>query len=108
MLASIVLALGHNARGNVRDAHSRVGFVDVLTAGPAGAVCVDAQVGRIDGDCLCFVGFCQNRHCAGAGVNSALCFGGWHALHAVTARFKAQVAKHVVTFDPNDYLFVAA
>ena len=107
MLAAIVLALRHYARRNVRDAHCRVCFVDVLTTRSAGAVGVNAQIGRVDGHSLGFVGLCENGYGACAGVNTALCFGGRHALDTVATRFKAQGAKHVVTFDANDHLFVA-
>jgi hypothetical protein len=48
VLATTVLALGHDACGKVRDTHGRVGFVDVLPPGAAGAIGVNAQVGRVD------------------------------------------------------------
>ena len=107
MLAAIVLALGHNARGNVSDAHSRICFVDVLTTCTAGAVGVNAQICRVDGHSLGFIGLCQNRHRTSAGVNAALCLSTWHALDAVPSRFKAHGAKNVVALDANDDLFVA-
>src|SRR5207244_8020019 len=49
-LRALVLALHHDARGAVRDAHRRVGLVDVLAAGARRAVRVDLQVVGIDDD----------------------------------------------------------
>ena len=43
-LAALVLALDHDAGGQVGDAHGGVGSVDVLAAGAGGAVGVDAQI----------------------------------------------------------------
>ena len=48
MLAAVVLAFGHDAGGQVRDAHRRIGLVDVLAASAAGPVGVDTQVSGID------------------------------------------------------------
>jgi hypothetical protein len=48
VLRAVVLALHHDVGGDVRDAHRRLGLVDVLAAGARGAVDVDAQVGRVD------------------------------------------------------------
>ncbi len=52
VLAAAVLAFGHDAGGQVHHAHGRVGLVDVLAAGAAGAEGVDAQVGRVERDGL--------------------------------------------------------
>src|SRR5690606_20998287 len=46
MLRAVVLTLNDDTGGHVRDTHGRIGLVDVLTAGAAGPVSVDAQVGR--------------------------------------------------------------
>ena len=90
MLAATVLALGHDAGGQVGDTHRRVGLVDVLASGTAGAVGVNAQVGRVDLDGLRFIGLCQHRHGAGAGVDAPLGLGGRHALHTMAARLKLE------------------
>src|SRR5216117_1087094 len=47
VLRAIILALYHDASGQMRDAHRRVGLVDVLTARAGCAVGVDAQIGGI-------------------------------------------------------------
>ena len=90
VLAATVLALGHDAGGQVGDTHRRVGLVDVLASGTAGAVGVNAQVGRVDLDGLRFIGLCQHRHGAGAGVDAPLGLGGRHALHTMAARLKLE------------------
>ena len=50
VLRAVVLALHDDAGRRVRQAHRRVGLVDVLAAGARGAVGVGAQVGRVDVD----------------------------------------------------------
>src|SRR5258708_14607502 len=47
VLRAIILALYHDARGQMSDAHRRVGLVDVLAARAGCAVRVDAQIGGI-------------------------------------------------------------
>src|SRR5690606_21183167 len=83
------------------------GFVDVLAAGAAGAVGVDAQVGLVDVDGLDFVDFRQHGHRAGRGVDAALRFGFRHALHAVRAGLEFQVAVDAIAFDARDDFLVA-
>src|SRR5258706_9013482 len=48
VLRAIILALYHDARRQMSDAHRRVGLVDVLASGSRCAVGVDAQIGGID------------------------------------------------------------
>src|SRR5258706_333892 len=50
VLRAIILALYHDARRQMRDAHRRIGLVDVLAARARRAVSVDAQVRGIDRD----------------------------------------------------------
>ena len=50
VLRAVVLALDHDAGRQVGDADGGIGLVDVLAAGAAGPVGVDAQVGRVDVD----------------------------------------------------------
>jgi hypothetical protein len=47
VLAAAVLALHHDAGGDVRQAHGRIGLVDVLAARAAGAEGVGAHVGGL-------------------------------------------------------------
>ena len=113
VLAATVLAFGHDAGGKVSDAHRRVGLVDVLTTGAAGAVGVNAQVGRVDLDRHGLVGFGQHGDGAGTGVDASLGLGGRHALHPVAARLKAQPAVNAHAqrvgrpFDAQHHLLVA-
>src|SRR5690606_25486379 len=108
VLAAVVLALGNDAGGEVRDAHGRVGLVDVLAAGAAGAVGVDAQVGRVDGDLFGFIRLGQHGHGAGAGVDAALRFSGGHPLHAVAPGFELELAVHAGAFKAQHDFLVAA
>ena len=62
MLRAIVLALDDDAGGEMRHPHRRIGLVDVLSAGAAGAEGVDAEVGRIDLDLDRFVDFGIDEH----------------------------------------------
>src|SRR2546421_4502944 len=55
VLRAIILALYHDARRQMRDAHRRVGLVDVLASGSRRAVGIDAQIGGIDLDLDVFV-----------------------------------------------------
>ena len=50
MLRALVLAGHDDAAGKMGQAHRRIGLVDVLAAGAAGTVGVDAQIGVIDFD----------------------------------------------------------
>src|SRR3989344_5270985 len=56
VLAAAVLAFGHDAGGQVDHTHGRIGLVDVLATGAAGAEGVDAQVCRVELDGLVLVG----------------------------------------------------
>jgi len=62
VLRAVTLALHHDVGREVGDTHRRVGLVDVLSARAAGAVSVDAQVGRIDLDFDGFVHFGIDEH----------------------------------------------
>ena len=90
----------------MRHPNRRVGFVDVLTTGPAGAKGVNAHIGRVDRDRLRFVRLWHHRHGAGTGVYATLRLGGWHPLHPVPTRFKLQAAIDPLARDPNHHLFV--
>ena len=48
VLASVILTHRHNACRDMRDANSRFGLLNMLTAGAGGAENVHAQIGRID------------------------------------------------------------
>ena len=113
VLATTVLAFGHDACGKVRDTHGRVGFVNVLPPGAAGAIGVNAQIGRVDLDHGGFVLLGQYGDCASAGVDTALSLGGRHALYAVATRLKLERTINPVArrtrgvFQADHYLFVA-
>jgi hypothetical protein len=71
VLAAAVLALHDDASGDVRQAHRRVGLVDVLAAGAAGTVGVGAHIGRVDLDLDRVVDLGVDEHAGKAGVASA-------------------------------------
>jgi hypothetical protein len=75
VLAAAVLAFGHDAGGQVHHAHRRIGLVDVLAAGAAGAKGVDAQIGRVERDGFGLIRLGHHRHRGGAGVDAALRLG---------------------------------
>ena len=85
--------------GSVRDAHRRVGLVDVLAAGAGGAEGVDAQVGRIDVDFDGVVDFGIDEHAGKRGVAAVVGVERRLAHQAVHAGFGAQMAVGVVAAD---------
>ena len=50
VLRAAILTFGHDAGRNMRDAHGRVGLVDMLPTGPGGAVGIDTQISRVKVD----------------------------------------------------------
>ena len=56
------LALHDDARGQVRDAHRRLGLVDVLAARAGGAERVDAQVVVLEIDLVIVSSICGNTN----------------------------------------------
>ena len=57
VLAALVLASHHDAAGQMRDAHRRLGLVDMLAAGAARAIHVHPQIRRVDLDIDALVDF---------------------------------------------------
>ena len=92
----------------MRQAHRRIGFVDVLAAGTRGAESIHAHVGRINQYVADIIGFRHDRHRRGRSVNAPLRFGGGHALHAMAAGFKFQARVSALADDACDHLLVAA
>ena len=90
-LAFLILAGGHDARGQVGDAHGRVRAVDMLAALAAGAEGVDTQVLGVDLH-IHLIHLGQHGHGGGAGVDAALAFSAGHPLDAVHAGLKLHAA----------------
>jgi hypothetical protein len=99
VLAAAVLALHHDAGRDVRQPHRRVGLVDVLAAGAAGAEGVGAHVGRVDLDLDRVVDLGVDEQAGEAGVAAAGAVERALAHQAVHAGFGAQVAEGVVALD---------
>ena len=102
------LALHHDAGGQVGNADSRVGGVNVLTACPGGTEGIDAQICRVNVRHFGFRQLRHHRHRTGGGVDPPLRFGGRHTLHAMAAGFKFEPTIDAVTADLGDHLFKAA
>ena len=71
VLAASVLALHHGVGGNVRQAHSRISFVNVLSTGTTGAVGVHAHIGWVDVDFDGIINFWVHKHRSKLGVTAA-------------------------------------
>ena len=99
VLAAAVLALHHDAGGHVRQAHGRVGFVDVLTARTAGAVGVGAHIGGVDVDLDRVVDLGVDEQRGERGVATARGIEGALAHQAVHTGFGAQEAIGVLALD---------
>ena len=91
----------------MRDAHRALGLVDVLAAGAAGAVHVDAQVAFVDLD-VDVAGFRHHGDGRGRGVDAAGGFGRGDTLHAVDAGFILQLGEDARSVHADDDFLVAA
>ena len=96
-----------NAGWDMRDADGGIGFVDVLAAGTGGAHGIDANVLRTDID-VDVLGFGENSDGGGGRMNTALVFGGRHALDAVDAAFVFELGEHAATRNGGDDFAIAA
>ena len=101
MLRAIVLALDHDARGLVGDAHRGLGPVHVLASGAARAVDVDAQIRGIHLDVDVVVHLGGDEHRGEAGVAAVARIEGGLAHQAVHAGLGAQPAVCVVAVDAH-------
>ena len=96
MLGAVVLALHHDIGGKVRNAHCRIGLVDVLAARARRAISVDAQIRRVDLDVDGFVHLRVNKY-AGERRVAAIAGVEWGLAHqAVNAGLCAQIAIGVI------------
>jgi methyl-accepting chemotaxis protein len=96
VLRAVVLAFDDDAGRQVRDAHRRIGLVDVLTAGTRGTEGVDAQIGGLMSHFTDLIGFRHHGHRAGRGVDAALRFGHRHALHAMATGLELETRVHAL------------
>ena len=93
MLAALILLDDDQAGGQVRQSHGRIGSVDVLTAGAAGAIDIDLDIVIVNLD-IHLVRLWQHSDGGGAGVDAPARFRDGHPLHAVDAAFKLQLGKN--------------
>src|SRR3989338_2346385 len=92
VLRAVALALHHDVGRQVRDAHGGIGAVDVLAAGAARAVGVNAQVGRVDLDLHILVHLGIGEHGGEGGVAPVAGVERRFAHQAVDAGLGVQVA----------------
>ena len=97
----------NDAGGQMRDADSAVGLVDVLTAGAASAHGVDADVVGLDVD-VDLLGLGENGDGRSGCVDAAARLGRRNTLNAVDAGFKLQLGENALAGDGGDDLFVSA
>ena len=108
VLRSAILTFDDGAGRQVRDADSRISFVNVLSTGARCTEGIDTQIGRIDRHRFQRIRFRHHRHGARRGVDTSLRFGFGHALHAVTTRFELERRIGALPNDAeNDFLIPA-
>ena len=112
VLRAVVLALDDDSRRDVRDAHRRVGLVDVLAAGARRPVGIDAQVGRVNLDLERVVDFRVGEDRAEAGMPARVRVERRLAHQTVDPRLRAQHAVGVLAgeldgrrLDAGDFAF---
>ena len=99
VLRALVLAGDHDPGRDVRDAHGRVGRVDVLAALAAGAIGVDADVVRLDIDLDALVDFRRDKHAGERGMPALGLVEGRDAHQAVHADLAGQQTVGVFAVD---------
>jgi len=93
----------------MRNANRGIGLVDVLAAGARGTKCIDAKVGRIDGDVVGNrVGLGEHGHRARRRMNAPLRLGLGYALHAVPSRLELELGVGTLPDDARDDFLEAA
>ena len=90
-LGLLILALGHDARGDMGHAHRGLRLVDVLPAGAPGPVGIDPDIFHADIHVHLFR-HRQHRHRAGRSMDPPLGFRFRYPLHPVHAAFKFHAA----------------
>ena len=93
-LRAAILALGHGTRGQVGEAHRRLGLVYVLPARAAGPEGIYFEVGLFDVHILHFA-LGHHHYGGGAGVHPALALGLGYPLYTMRAALEFQLAVYV-------------
>jgi len=106
-LRAFVLAGHHNASGEVGDAHGGIGDIDVLAAGAAGAVGVNAQIFVKDFDFDIVVNFSGEINGGEGGMAAFVGIKGGDAHKAVDAAFGFEIAEGIGAGDEEGGGFVA-
>src|SRR5438270_1596908 len=96
VLRALVLATRDQPGGDVRNAHGRVGGIDMLPTLAAGAVSVSANVLRLDDDLDAVVNFGRNEHAGEGSMPPLGLIEGRYADEAVHPDLTLQKAKGVI------------
>ena len=107
-LRALVLALDHGPCREVRQAHRRVRFVDVLATGAGRSKGIDAKIGLVDVHGFDGILFGQHGDRAGGCVDAPLRLGFRHPLNTMCTGFELQTAVHTLAFDARDDLLESA
>lgn len=105
-LVALFAAGYDNARRLMDNAHGGFHLVYVLAARAAGTAGFHFQIFGADFN-VNFFGFRHNRHRNRGRMHAARCFGVWHALHAVRARFVAKPGVCALALDKHTDVFAA-
>ena len=99
MLRAIVLTLHDDVGWQVGDANRRIGLVDVLATGAAGAKGIDAQIRRIDIDLDRIIHFRIDENTGKRSMTAITGIERRFAHQAMHAGFTAQITKRVIAAD---------
>ena len=108
MLRAFVLTRDHDAGRDMGEAHGGIGFIDVLPAGAAGAIRVDAQIGFVNFDLDGVIDFRINEQRSKRSMTPRIGVKGGDSHQPVNACFRFQVAVGVIAFDVKVTLFKPA
>src|SRR6185295_7276470 len=98
-LRALLLAGHRDVGGQMRDAHRRVGGVDVLAAGTRSTIGVDTAVALLDVDLDVLVDHGIDPHAGKGGMAARVAVVGRDAHQSVYARFSLEPAVSVLALD---------
>src|SRR3989338_7967263 len=98
VLGALVLAGNHNIRGQMGDAHGRVGLVDTLPAGATGAVRVYAQLRLVDLYFDGLVDFRIDKDRGEGGMTARIGIEGRNTHQAVNTGLGLEIAVGIIAF----------
>ena len=99
VLGAFLFGLDDDTGRQVCDSDGGVGFIDMLTAGAAGAVGVDSQIFGADDEFIFGFGFRECGYGCGGGMDTSLRLGFGDTLDAVTASFVSKMVESAIALD---------